>query len=163
MPPRDDANASLSAEGIAFMRVVNPYLPFLRPDDRSNYTLRQAAIGKVMALTPGPNFHPGPEVLDQITEHYAAGNAALVEALGDGPEWADWLAQPIHSGKPPVAVPQIRPERVAELMVAISEPDGPVAWGRPAGRPVRVKELVRDAGRRYVGGITAKAKQLRQR
>lgn len=38
--------------------------------------------------------------------------------------------------KTPVAVPEIDASRAVALMVAMSEPAGPIAWGQPGGRPL---------------------------
>ena len=162
--PRDlAANQSLNAEGIAFMRVVNPYIPFLRADDSPNYGLRQAAITEVMKLTTGPGFRPGPEVIDKITDSYAATNADFVQSLGSTEQWREWLDQPIHSGRPPVDVPDISAERVAALMVQLAEPNGPVAWGRPAGRPLRLQEMAAVVGRRSLEKVSPKGIGKRKR
>ncbi|MGV1080596.1 MAG: hypothetical protein ACOYD1_12225 [Candidatus Nanopelagicales bacterium] len=43
-----------------------------------------------------------------------------------------------------VDVPGISPARVAELMVALSEPQGPVAWGRVDSKPLLLGQFVRE-------------------
>jgi len=52
------------------------------------------------------------------------------------PDWAAWLAQSAREEKTPVAVPEIDASRAVALMVAMSEPAGPIAWGQPGGRPL---------------------------
>lgn len=150
-PTESKANSSLSAEGIALMKAINPYVPRLNPDNSSNRTQRQKVIERVMDLTQGLSFRPGPEVVDRLTQYYLSSNEQLVSRLPTDQAWQEWLDQPAGGDGHAVEVPDISADRVAELMVALSEPAGPVAWGRAETRPVPLRRIVieRLADRRH--------------
>ncbi|MBP7972409.1 MAG: hypothetical protein WBB44_05850 [Candidatus Nanopelagicales bacterium] len=147
MPPEFHSNQSLSAEGIAFLRVVNPYIPLMRADNTSNRYQRELVIERLMELTPGPSIRPDAEIQARIIDHYKPSNQALVDALQGGRSasqaWDEWLQPPAEAPRP-VDVPDISPSRVAELMVALSEPHGPVAWGRVDSKPLLVGQFARE-------------------
>lgn len=146
MPPEFHSNLSLSAEGIAFLRVVNPYIPMMRADKSSNRYQRELVIERLMELAPGPSVRPDADLVARIVEHYEPSNQALVHELVDdnSPDeaWQSWLVPPQVAA--PVDVPDISPARVAELMVALSEPHGPVAWGRVDSKPLLLGQFVRE-------------------
>ena len=135
-PPRSDANRSLSAEGVAYLRLLDPHLPRWLPDGTSNMKLRRRAVKRLAELTPGPPFTPSQADLAHIEDTYWDSNVALVASMPATPDWAAWLAQSAREEKTLVAVPEIDASRAVALMVAMSEPAGPIAWGQPGGRPL---------------------------
>jgi hypothetical protein len=119
-------NRSLTNEGIEFLRIINPRIPRLTKDRKSNLPLRAKAVARVMELTSdGDRFVPDGPTLVQIAEHYRTSNAELVRRLGGGPEWEEWLAQsfdPARTG----SKTRISRRRLNELITLTSEPAGPV-------------------------------------
>lgn len=144
VPKESKANRSLSAEGVVFLRAINPYVPRLKADDSSNNRRRQIVIERVMELTEGPSFHPGPEFIDRLTQCYLNSNASMVSRMPDSHSWQAWLDQPVGQSNSDSGEAQMSASRVAELMVALSEPIGPVAWGQPDGRPLRLRQLASE-------------------
>ncbi|MFA7265512.1 MAG: hypothetical protein WC054_04285 [Candidatus Nanopelagicales bacterium] len=135
IPARSDANRSLSAEGVAYLRLFDPYLPRWLPDGTSNLRLRRQAVKRLAELTPGPPFTPSQAELARIEDTYWDSNVALVESMPPTADWAAWLAQSARDEKTPLAVPEIEVSRAVELMVAMSQPAGPLAWGYPGAKP----------------------------
>lgn len=141
-------NNSLSAESIAFLRAVNRFIPSVTDDFRSNLELRRAVIGKLATLTDPSAFVPDPELMARISDHYRAANRELVGEFGDDQVWQEWLDQEFElTGEPsPFILP---PRRVAELMVALAHPNGPVAWGEPNGQPRTIRLRAQKVLRRH--------------
>lgn len=144
IPKESKANRSLSAEGVVFLRAINPYVPRLNVDNSSNNRHRQIVIERVMELTEGPSFHPGPEFIDRLTHCYLGSNERLVSRLPESNLWQEWLDQSVELSKSESGDVQVSASRVAELMVALSEPTGPVAWGQPDGKPLRLRQLASE-------------------
>ncbi|MFT6563823.1 MAG: hypothetical protein ACJAY5_000563 [Actinomycetes bacterium] len=143
-PAPKKSNRGLSVEGIAFLSAINPHIPAVKEDGETNRPLRRELVERVMDLTPGPGFNPADDVVEQVYQYYLSGNQAVIEKLPPSPLWDEWLAQPIHSDKPQALVPTLTAERTVELMIALSEPKGIVAWGRPDKRPVVSGERTKD-------------------
>lgn len=99
-----------------------------------------------MELTPGPSFNPGPDIIDRVTAAYERANDRLLTHLPqDGASkalWAQWLGQSPQTAQQ-VAEVDISADRVVELMVALAEPGGPVAWGRADGKSLHQRALDR--------------------
>lgn len=146
MPTESRANRSLSAEGIAFLRAINRYVPPIGPDGTPNHRQRSKVLEGVMELTPGPSFNPGPDVIDRVTAAYERANDRLLTHLPqDGASkalWAQWLGQSPQTAEQ-VAEVDISADRVVQLMVALAGPGGPVAWGRADGKPLHQRALDR--------------------
>lgn len=147
MPTEAIVNPSLSAEGIAFLRAVKPAVPRWNLDNSSNQGQRQLGITRLMELTPGPSFRPGPEVIDRLTHYYSNSNADLLEKLPHDDLWQEWLGQPKSSTEHQSAVPGISSQRVDELMLALSGPGAPVDWVRVDPAPKRLRRRI-SGGRR---------------
>ncbi len=144
IPDDSAANRSLSAEGIAFLNLVNPYVPRKKSDGSSNMFLRRALIKRVAELTPGASFKPGVEVIDRITENYYASNRELVSRLPANDMWAQWLDQDARTMETQGEVPALDAGRAIELMVAMAEPNGPISWGRVDAKPPRMQEFLSE-------------------
>ncbi|MFT6563824.1 MAG: hypothetical protein ACJAY5_000564 [Actinomycetes bacterium] len=143
-PSRRKSNRSLSVEGIAFVSAINPHLPLVKEDGTTNRPFRGRVMERVTKLTPGPSFNPADDVIEMVHDHYQVSNQAFVDKLPPSPLWDEWLAQPIHNDKPQALVPTLTAERTVELMIALSQPKGIVAWGRPDKRPVVSGERTKD-------------------
>jgi len=119
-------NRSLTSEGIEFLRVINPCIPRLTKDRKSNLPLRAKAVERVMEITrDSDKFVADGPTLVQVADHYRASNAELVRRLGGGPEWDEWLAQTFDS-KSVGSRTRISRRRLNELITLTSEPAGPV-------------------------------------
>ncbi len=144
MPGDDGANRSLSAEGIAFLQHTNRYIPRWNPDGSSNLVTRGRAVARISGLTSGPAYMPSSDTLTRIRESYRESNDRLVASLPDRDGWEQWLAQdPVGTSKQ-VDVPVLEPSRLVELMVEMSEPAGPISWGRVGARPARMHQLASE-------------------
>lgn len=137
-------NESLSIEGMAFLLLVDKYIPRWTADGVSNIGTRNRAVQRVIELTPGPSFKPRPQDLAEIEESYRESNLKLVAAMPRTDEWAAWLDQPQPPADPVAELPALTPERVAELMVGMSAPAGPLDWGRPGSKPLPFKAYVKQ-------------------
>jgi hypothetical protein len=150
--PRElKANKSLSGEGIAFLNAVNSYIPQIKSDRTSNHYHRSRVVERVMDLTQGPSFHPEAQIIDRLRLYYQDSNAGLVAKLPKTGQWSPWLEQRAKHSTTESNNLVVTPERVAELMVALSAPNGPVDWGQPDSKPLRLRQLAeqRLANRRY--------------
>lgn len=152
-PPEATPNRSLSAEGIAFMRLLNPQVPRLRPDKSSNKALRAEVINKVMELTPGSSFSPDRDILDRITEYYAPANLAVVAGQPADPLWDEWLDQQQYIPDSGVPIPRLKGPRRRALLEGVVAPNGPLDWD---------KSKVNDIYRRSTAPVVA-ARRLRAR
>ncbi len=120
------ANRSLTSEGIEFLRVINPSIPRLTKDRKSNLPLRSAAVARVMELTKdSPRFVPDGETLTQISEYYRASNEELVRRLGGGPEWQEWLDQSFDPAQVGSAK-RLSSSRLKALLKGVKQPVGPI-------------------------------------
>jgi hypothetical protein len=119
-------NRSLTSEGIAFLREINPEIRRLEADTQSNTRLRAKTVARVMALTSDSDkFIPDGRTLAKIADHYRESNAKLVAELGCGPEWDEWFAHPIDPNQPGSQT-KISRKRRDELIAEVSQPRGPV-------------------------------------
>ncbi len=149
--PRDQANVSLSAEGVLLLRALNAYLAS-EPRDRHARTVVKALQG----LTRGPGLRVSPEMAAALRDGYAADNAALVDAVGADAEWQEWLEQPVVPATEEELT--VAPDRGVELARALAAPDGPIDWSRSdlkpvPGRPLRVVSTVRAVVQRGVRAV----------
>ncbi|MEI8080959.1 MAG: hypothetical protein WCI74_03850 [Actinomycetes bacterium] len=151
VPRESSSNKSLSGEGIAFLNVVNPYIPQVKTDNTSNHHQRRSVVRRAAELTEGPGFRPEAEIIDRLRQHYQASNEQLVAKLPKTGEWSSWLEQRPKLNKSGSNNLVVTPERVAELMVSLAAPNGPVDWGQPDSKPLRLRQLAeqRLASRRY--------------
>ncbi len=123
---RRRVNASLTSEGIAFLREINPVIVALEQDTSVNTRIRAKTVARVMALTSdSQQFVPDGRTLAKIASHYRESNAKLVAELGGGLEWDEWLAYPIDRDQAGSHVVLSR-DRRSELIAGISQPRGPV-------------------------------------
>ncbi len=125
-------NPGLSAEGTAFLRLVNPLVPRIS-DGQSNMRRRRNLIDKIGGLTPGASLGLSPELRERVMENVAGTNVSFIEEFGGDCDWQEWLSQEWHEG----ATPEITPERIVEVMALTSQPSGPMDWGRPTAPPAR--------------------------
>ncbi len=133
-PSSEHANSSLSAEGIAYLRLFDPYIPRWRPDGSSNIAIRRIAVQRLLELTPGPSFKPDQESLAQIEAAYRDSNAELVASMPETQDWEKWLAQSALTARANPVEPELDPNRIVELMVRMTEPDG-LNWWATDGPP----------------------------
>lgn len=147
-PPRKSsgeaarANYGLSAEGTAFLRLVNPLLPRLS-EGQSNMKQRGELIAAVSQLTPGSSMGLSQDLRDLVMEQVAESNGAFIDEYGADLGWGEWLSQEWRPG----ARPEIAPERIVELMCLVSKPGGPMDWRMPVdptggGRAAPVNKLM---------------------
>lgn len=135
-PPKLKSNRSLSVEGIAFLWAINPHLPRIATSGRSNRPFRGRVMERIMDLTPGSTFNPADDLIERVHEHFRDSNQAFIEKLPQNPLWSDWLDQPTHDDKPQALIPTLSAERTADLMITLSQPSGPIAWGEEDKRPI---------------------------
>jgi hypothetical protein len=147
------SNRSLSVEGVAFLRAINPHLPRITSEGRSNRPFRGRVVERIMDLTPGPTFNPADDIIEHVHQHFLASNRAVIDKLPTNPDWGKWLAQPTHDDKPQALVPSLTAARTADLMIALSQPTGPVAWGEKDKRPIRPVPLRRIAKQKVRSGL----------
>lgn len=141
------ANLGLSAEGTAFLRLVNPLLPKVS-GGQSNVAQRRQLVAAVSQLTPGASMGLSQEVREIVMEKVADSNRAFIDQYGAELGWGEWLNQEWRAG----ASPEIAPERIVELMSLTSKPRGPMDWGIPTAPPVDPATVTKLLGkvRRYV-------------
>ena len=118
-------NTGLSAEAIEMMRVLDAQVPLLTDAGERGQRLRQRTIRKLLKHTKGPSLQIPDSLVPAIRAAYEPDNQRLVEQLGGGAEWVEWLDQSpyVGAGDAPAPMP---PERVIELMRVLSYPRGPI-------------------------------------
>ena len=130
------ANPRLSAEGIEFLVALNSFLPHPFDANDAELKIRRALLDRIMAVTAGPPLQIPGRLVPEVKAHFGPDNQRLAELAGGGPEWEEWLEQ-----SPPADVldepPALRPERVVEILRALSHPEGPLDlkqedWGSTA-------------------------------
>lgn len=137
-------NRSLSAEGIAFLQIVNGYVPRTNPDGSSNLVMRQEMVERVAELTSGPPFRIDRNLLEQISTSCEESNRELIAKMPLNPQWKEWINQDTGRLATRGRVPDIDPQRAVELMVELAVPNGPASWGRVAAKPPRLREVMAE-------------------
>src|SRR5690606_31776826 len=125
------ANLSLSAEGASFLLALNRQ--FLA-DSTIKRGLHVKIIKRVMELTPGPSLGIPADAAQRVMAASSSDNERLVAAVGGGPQWEEWLAQPLNRSSA-VELPELTDQRIIELVTKLSVPDGPVDFSSPDLQP----------------------------
>lgn len=150
---RSVKNERLSEEGMAFLRVIDKFIPRWREDGTSNVGTRNRAVDRVVRLTPGTPFKPRAADLVAIEDSYRESNQKLVAAMPSSDDWNSWLDQPRPPASSHADVQPLSAARVAELMVAMSAPAGPLDWGQPGARPQAFRQLAAERVRNRVSRL----------
>ncbi len=124
-PQARQRNTGLSAEAIEMMRVLDAQVPLLTDASERGQKLRRRTIRKLLKHAQGPSLRIPDSLVPAIRAAYEPDNQRLVEELGGGDEWIEWLEQSPYDreGAAPAPMP---PERVIELMRVLSYPSGPI-------------------------------------
>lgn len=145
LPTQNRSNQSLSAEGIAMLQLVNSHLPIAGPPGSVALKMRDATVARLAELTPGPRFVPSHRDFELIADLVADQNGRVVDTLGGSVEWQEWLEQGDFLRSSAVPIPTLEAQRVVDLMVALTVPNGPIDWGRlvEPEQPRRRKRRIR--------------------
>lgn len=146
--PDRPLNQSLSAEGTAFLRLVNPHVP----EGALTQSQRRALISEVRQRCPGVPVTLTPAAARALTRGELLTGGLDRDDWADDARWAEWF----DAAPAPVAAMAVPPpRRLVALMAELSAPQGPIHWG---GRrvPGWVPEGAVDAAR------TAAVRMLRR-
>jgi hypothetical protein len=127
-------NTSLSAEGVEFLRDLNDLMPAVTTSGKQNITLRGLVRRHVQHATPGAPLSTPPLVLDFAKAEFKESDDAVVRLLDDTDEWQHWLSQVVGQIDS-VAQPEMTAARAVELLIGLSQPQGPVDFTSPDWRP----------------------------
>ncbi len=147
-PPENESaavrNASLSAEGVEFLRSINPIFPAKTRTGKPNSALRLDVVDRIQQLTPGDSLVVPPRILRLAHQKFSESDRELVSTLAgpsESSQWQEWLAQSPSQDAP--ARPTLSARRACELMAALSVPEGPVDFAAPDWRPSRARDTLK--------------------
>lgn len=132
--PQRAGNPRLDAEAFEFLSLINPYIPRVLPDGTSNIKHRAKVVRTVAQTSRGPQIQLDPQLLRVVYEENAVANTELVAKFGGGQSWEQWLGWPTQFDEASEDY-VLTQQRLVELMVELSAPNGPVDWGQPGSKP----------------------------
>lgn len=138
---RASKNDRLSAEGARFMNLINWY--FIRagiPEAKRSAHLRGIAARIDEFATTDP-FLPSAQLCEQVRQSFAAENQQLIEMVGQGPLWQEWLDQEPEVA--PADPPLITSQRFAHLLFQATDFENPESASMTAQLIYRAN-LLRD-------------------
>jgi hypothetical protein len=143
--PAQAANPSVSAEGIGFLRLVNPYVPVGPLTQEQRRTL----VAEVRDRCDGPPLRLTPSAEQALRDADLLTGGLRRESSTDA-AWLAWFdAPPAPTGRQQAPAPR----RLVALMADLSAPHGPIVWGGrhvPRWIPTEAVDTLRTAVVRLV-------------
>jgi len=139
-PAPDDTvahNSSLNAEGAQLLQALIPLFPAGLSFPGGNGQ-RSRLVDRILQITTGPSLRIPPETLAQANRRYADSTSELAARFGTDPIWQKWLSQP---SPPTDTADPLTVARAAELMLALSLPEGPLDFSEPDWRRPKNRKL----------------------